>query len=86
MTSGHKLVWGWLRLLLGLAQMCLAAAGFILLITVGVQPPLSKRNRLRKAGRISFRTSAGALAFAAKQPPLEIKRHIYQADQRRHFD
>lgn len=38
MTSGHKLVWGCLRLLLGLAQMCLAAAGFILLITVGVQP------------------------------------------------
>jgi len=37
-ASGHKLVWGWLRLLLGLAQMCLAAAGFILLITVGVQP------------------------------------------------
>jgi hypothetical protein len=37
-ASGHKLVWGWLRLLLGLAQMCLATIGLILLITLGVHP------------------------------------------------
>jgi hypothetical protein len=37
LDSERKLVWGWFRLLLGLAQMGLAAAGFVLLIMVGVQ-------------------------------------------------
>jgi hypothetical protein len=37
-ASGGKLVWGWLRLLLGLAQMCLATIGLILLLTLGLHP------------------------------------------------
>ena len=33
----HKLVWGWLRLFLGFAQMGMVAAAFGALIIVGVQ-------------------------------------------------
>ncbi len=35
-AARHKLIWGWLRLFLGLAQMSLAAASFGLLITIGL--------------------------------------------------
>ena len=34
----HKLIWGWLRLILGWAQMSLAAAGFGALLVVGNHP------------------------------------------------
>lgn len=34
----HKLVWGWLRLLLGWLQMSLAAAGFGALLVLGHHP------------------------------------------------
>jgi hypothetical protein len=37
-ASVDKLVWGWLRLLLGLAQMCLATIGLILFVSVGLHP------------------------------------------------
>ena len=37
-TIKRKLVWGWLRLFLGLAQMLLASAGLGLLLTVGLHP------------------------------------------------
>jgi hypothetical protein len=33
----HKLIWGWLRLFLGFAQMSLVALGIGALITVGVR-------------------------------------------------
>jgi hypothetical protein len=36
--SRHKLIWGWLRLFLGFAQMSLVAASFGALITIGVRP------------------------------------------------
>ena len=32
----HKMIWGWLRLFLACAQMSLAAAGFALLLTIGL--------------------------------------------------
>ncbi len=34
----HRLVWGWLRLLLGWTQMALAAAALVALFTVGFRP------------------------------------------------
>ena len=34
----HKFIWGWLRLILGWAQMSLAAAGFGALLVVGNHP------------------------------------------------
>ena len=34
----HKLIWGWLRLILGWAQMSLAAAAFGALLIVGNHP------------------------------------------------
>ena len=37
-ATRHKLVWGWLRLLLGWMQMSLAAAGLVALLTVGFHP------------------------------------------------
>ncbi len=34
----HKLIWGWLRLFLGFAQMSLAALSFGVLIIAGLRP------------------------------------------------
>lgn len=34
----HRLVWGWLRVLLGWAQMVLAAAAVVALLAVGFHP------------------------------------------------
>lgn len=34
----HKLIWGWLRILLGVIQTSLAAAGIWMLLTVGSRP------------------------------------------------
>jgi hypothetical protein len=31
----HKLIWGWLRIVLGIAQMSFAAMGFISLLMIG---------------------------------------------------
>lgn len=35
-ATRHKLIWGWLRLFLGWAQMSLAVFGAVLLFTVGL--------------------------------------------------
>jgi len=34
----HKLIWGWLRALLGIAQMSLVVSSAILLFSVGLRP------------------------------------------------
>ena len=34
----HKLIWGWLRLVLGFMQVLLSTAGFALLLTIGLHP------------------------------------------------
>lgn len=37
-TTRHKLIWGWLRLFLGDAQVSLAATGVVTLLTIGLHP------------------------------------------------
>lgn len=37
-TARHKMIWGWLRLVLGFAQMSLVAASLRALLTVGLRP------------------------------------------------
>jgi hypothetical protein len=37
-VTGHKLLWGWLRLVLGLAQISLSSTGIVLLLMVGFHP------------------------------------------------
>jgi hypothetical protein len=37
-ATRHKLIWGWLRLLLGLAQMFLTVAAAVVLFTIGLHP------------------------------------------------
>ena len=37
-ATRHRLVWGWLRVLLGIAQVVLASAGLILVLTIGFHP------------------------------------------------
>lgn len=34
----HTLIWGWLRVVLGMMQTSLAAAGVFMLLTVGTRP------------------------------------------------
>lgn len=37
-ATRHKLIWGWLRLFLGIAQMFFAAAGAFALLSIGLHP------------------------------------------------
>jgi hypothetical protein len=37
-ATGHKLLWGYLRLAPGLAQISLSTTGLVLLLTVGFHP------------------------------------------------
>ena len=60
----HKLVWGWLRLLLGTAQMMLSVMGVVALVRLGLHP-----TTLILVGCASTATLISRLLYRGKAQP-----------------